>query len=287
MKLKAIHLIILSTIFALLACHFNKSKPPTGQVVARVGNREITLRELQVELAGTAPAKTSAAAKQNERAALKYVIERVILANAARDQGLDKDPSYLILAQRATDTLLAQQLMAKIASNVPAPTNEEAEQFELANPNLFAERKIFHVDQIRMAKASDGGIVSNLEPLKTLDEVAAFLTQNNIPFQRGTNTLDALQQGPVLANKIANLSSQDIFILASNSEIFINHIRDTETRPFTGQSATRYALSVLKSTHTQAAVQRGIANIIAKAHGAVQLNKNYPIAPAAVPRPKP
>src|SRR5262249_52978649 len=64
-------------------------KAPTGQVVATVGSREITRRELQAELAGST-ATTPAAQKAEQQLALRRIIQRVILANAAKEQGLDK-----------------------------------------------------------------------------------------------------------------------------------------------------------------------------------------------------
>jgi EpsD family peptidyl-prolyl cis-trans isomerase len=133
----------------LSGCHFKKVKAPTGQVVATVGNREITVRELHAEVSAV-PAAVASNEKLKEQQALRAIIERTILAAAAKDQGLDKDPQFLLLEQRQSDALLAQRLEAKIAANVPAPTREEAEQFELGNPNMFAERKVFHIDQIRM-----------------------------------------------------------------------------------------------------------------------------------------
>src|SRR5579872_745715 len=84
----------LGALLLLSGCNFGSSsspKTPTGQVVATVGSREITRRELQVELAGST-ATTPAAQKAEQQLALRRIIQRVILANAAKAQGLDKDP---------------------------------------------------------------------------------------------------------------------------------------------------------------------------------------------------
>jgi hypothetical protein len=88
-----------------------------------------------------------------------------------------------------------------------------------------------------------------------------------------------LGQNPALTNKIVALGPQEIFILASQSEIFIDHIRDTETRPFVGESAAQYALNVLRAEHIQAAVQREIATLLAKARGTVRFNKDFQLKP--------
>ena len=224
------------------ACNFGGSKPkaPTGQVVATVGSHEITVRQLHAELNGAAPV-APAAQKEQQRAALNFVIERTILADEARKEGIDKDPDFILLSQRTTDALLAQQLQNKIAAGVPPPTQEEATRFISANPNVFAERKIFEVDQIRLNQPTDRSVLAKLQPLKTLDDVANLLTQNKLPFQRSTSTIDAVGQNPQLINAIVALPPQEVFVFPSGNLITVNQLRSTRTEPFTGDPANKYA----------------------------------------------
>ena len=99
----------LGAMLALSGCHFGTPKCPTGQVVATVGDREITRRELEAEIQGST-ATTPAAQKAERQAALQRIMQRVALANAARDRGIDKDPSFALLRQRAEDALLVAAL---------------------------------------------------------------------------------------------------------------------------------------------------------------------------------
>src|ERR1700722_14623113 len=97
-----------------------RPKPPTGQVVAVVDGHEITVRELQAELAGV-PTSDPRQMKAVEQKALELVVGRTLLADAALKQGLDKTPDFAIQKQRAIDGLLAQTLEANVARAVPAP----------------------------------------------------------------------------------------------------------------------------------------------------------------------
>ncbi len=270
---------MVGAVFALTGCRFGGSKTPTGQVVATVGAREITRRELQAELTGPA-AVTPAAQKAQQQAALQRIIQRVMLANAAKDRGVDKDPSFALFSQRANEAVLAQLLESRMAASVPPPTKEEAQQFQETNPSLFAERKIFDVDQIRLSRPADPKFVAKLEPLKTLDEIANFLTQNHIVFQRGTNVMDAVGQNPKLLNAILALPPHEVFILSSENEIFVNEIQNVHTQPFVGEPATQYAQNALKSQHVQEAVIRQINGIIAKGRTTVHLSKDFEPQPA-------
>lgn len=275
---KARHLLIPVVALAVSACNFNfggsKPKAPTGQVVATVGGHEITVRQLNSELSGAA-AVAPAAQKEQKRAALNFMIERTVLADEARKQGIDKDPDFILLSQRTMDALLAQQLQAKIAATVPAITLDEATRFENANPNIFAERKIFEVDQIRMNQPSDRAILAQLQPLKTLDEVVKLLTDNKIPFQRGTTAIDAVGQNPKLIDAIVALPPQEVFVFPAGNQIMINQVKGARTEPFTGDTANKYAMNVLRLERTQTAVQRQMAAVLAKAKSTIVVSKDY------------
>ena len=119
--MKPYHLFLFITVLAVSACG-QSSKTPTGQVAATVGGHEITVRQLQAELSGV-PAAAPAAQKAQKQGALDLIVQRTILADAARKQGLDKDPNFILLSERANEALLVQRLQAKIASNVPPPSS--------------------------------------------------------------------------------------------------------------------------------------------------------------------
>lgn len=285
---KARHLLIPAVALAVGACNFGGSKPkaPTGQVVATVGGQEITVRQLNAELSGAA-AVAPAAQKEQKRAALNFMIERTVLANEARKQGIDKDPDFILLSQRNEDALLAQQLQAKVAATVPAITLDEATRFESANPNIFAERKIFEVDQIRMNQPSDRSILAKLQPLKTLDEVANLLTENKLPFQRGTTAIDAVGQNPKLIDAIVALPPQEVFVFPAGNQIMINQVKNARTEPFTGDAANKYAMNVLRLERTQTAVQKQMSAILAKAKNTIVVSKDYAPPAKAAPAPAP
>ena len=273
------------SVLALSACDRDVPKAPTGQVVASVGGREITRRELQTEMTGLTAA-TPAIQKEQQKAALQRLVQRAILVNAAKEQGIDKDPAFALLAQRATDAMMVQMLERKVVASVPAPSDEEVAQFIQTNPDMFAQRRLFDVEQIRMPLTSDPKIIKQLEPLKTMDAVAAFLTKQNISFQRGANVMDARGQDPKLLKAIIALPPGEVFILSSRSEIFLNQIRNTRLLPFEGKEATQFALNSLKSQRSREVVARQLRGYLTKAQPGVRMSAEF-TAPPPGAKPKP
>lgn len=270
---------------ALSACDRDAPKAPTGQVVASVGGREITRRELQTEMTGLTAA-TPAIQKEQQKAALQRLVQRAILVNAAKEQGIDKDPSFALMAQRATDAVMVQMLERKAVASVPAPSSEEVTQFMQTNPDMFAQRKLFDVEQIRMPMQADPKFIKQLEPFKAMDDVAAFLAKQNIPFQRGANVMDARGQDPKLLKAIIALPPGEIFILSSRSEIFLNQIRNTRVAPFEGKEAMQFALESLKAQRSREVVARQLRGYITKAEPSVRMSAEF-ITPPAGAKPKP
>jgi EpsD family peptidyl-prolyl cis-trans isomerase len=280
---------------ALGACRFpgvpglsGGGKAPTGQVVATVDGKEITRLDLQAELAGvnTPDAKTRKAAEQQ---ALQMIVVRTILADEARKEQLDKTPDFALQQKRLTDNLLAQTLQNKVAAAVPPPSDEEAQRFIADHPDIFAQRKIFVVDTIRMARPTDPNVIKGLQPLKTLPDVDAYLTANHIEHGRTSGNIDAVGADPRLVDAIVKLPPGEVFLYPANNVLLVNQVRETHVVPFQGDQAQKYALALMKKQRTQEAVSRGLRQTVAAAGKTVRYNDAYkpPAAPAAAPAQKP
>ncbi len=288
MKVRSGAMAIAVGCLGLAACHLpgtGGDKRPTGEVAATVGGKEITVRDLRAEIAGanlTDPKQV----KQAEQQALQQIVVRTLLANAARDQGIDKTPDFAVAKQRAIDSLLAQSLEAKVVAGVPPPTREEAQSFVSSHPDIFAERKIFVVDQIRIPRPSDPKIYAELKPLNTMDDVIALLNREQIKFERGDAHLDAVGADPKLIDAVVKLPPHELFILPAGNLLSINELKDTTVQPFTGDAAVTYALNMLKRQHAQEAVQREFGALISKQAKTVHYNKAYqPASPPAAAKP--
>ena len=109
------------------------------QVVAKAGGREITLSELRLEMARLGLPLTDPAA---ERLALDSLVNRTLLAGAARKQNLHRKPETMARMYAAQDQALADYYLA-LASQPAEPTREEIDEFIAANPSLFGARRIY------------------------------------------------------------------------------------------------------------------------------------------------
>jgi EpsD family peptidyl-prolyl cis-trans isomerase len=268
---------------ALSSCD-QSGKVPTGQVVATVGHHEITMRDVQAEL-GAYKAPDPKSLKAAEATALRNIIGREVLAEEARKERLDKTPDFAIAKQRAIDSLLVESLQKSIASQVPAATTDDAQRFMQDHPDIFAQRKIFTLDQLQMPRPSDANLIKALEPLKTFDQIQALLTSRNIPFKRVDTSLDAVGADPRLVAAIVKLPPAELFVLPSGQIITVNLVKDTKVVPFTGDKAVAFAQQFLTRQNTQQAVQRRVQQLFADQEKTIKYSKDF--APTPTPTPAP
>jgi peptidyl-prolyl cis-trans isomerase C len=271
------------------ACHrpaFLGGKPqaPTGEVVATVDGHEITLRQLQAELQGAQTANP-AQMKALQQRALQAIVIRTLIADEARKQGIDKTPDFALQRDRLTDNLLAQMLQAKTAKAVPEPTPEEIQRFISDHADIFAQRKIYDVEQIRFARPADPAVVRGLGPLNSMDQIAAYLTSKNIQAARGEGRLDVVGLDPNLVDKIGKLPANQPFVLSAGNLLVVNQIKSSQIAPLSGADANKYATALLTRQHGMEAVQREGQTVVAEGMKRVAFNAAYapPSAPKAAP----
>jgi EpsD family peptidyl-prolyl cis-trans isomerase len=243
-------------------------------VVAVVKGQEVTLTDLRAEIADQA-GSTAQAQKAIEQAGLERIIGRKLLAMTAQQRGMDKTPDYAVDKQRGDETILALTLQKRIASQVPPPTRDEAERYVLDHPDMFAQRKFFIVDQLRVKRPPDTERLKQLEPLKTMAQVEAWLDQQHIEYDHAYDVVDTLNTNPQLVDFLMKLPADEVFVIPTGDLLLIDQIVETKVLPVTGDIAVAHATDVLRSQRTLEAVARAENQILAKYANTIRYNDAY------------
>ncbi|MCC6941106.1 MAG: hypothetical protein IT551_05795 [Novosphingobium sp.] len=112
---------------------------PDGQVLAQLDGTEITRRDLAAE-----PQQ----AKISTQMLLERIIDRKLLVQAARDQGLDADPEYLAAFRRSREELLVAALRRKIIRTLRKPNDVELVQLVSNRPWAFDKRELIRLSPV-------------------------------------------------------------------------------------------------------------------------------------------
>jgi len=267
-----------------------KGSQPSGQVVATVDGKEITSSDLNAELGGfTSPDPKVRKAAQS--AALQQIVVRKALAQAAEKQKIDKTPEFAQQSQRERENLLVSTWQNRLVRSVPAPSPEEAQKYIAEHPELYSNRKIMTVDQIRAGRPPDAALVEKLKPLTSLEEIAAVLSAEKIPFQRGTPLLDTMMADDRIVAAIEKLPPGEVFMVPANGGLLINKVRDARVEPASADAALKNATMRLKAQRANDSVKRAFGGAFQQAKASIKYAKGYePPAPPSGPQaaaPKP
>jgi len=199
------------------------SKQPGGQVLAVVNNDEITQQELRAQAAAeNTPATVDFEALAPQL--LDRVIQRNLLADYARDQGLDRGPEYVARRRQMEQMLLASLAIRKLVGTPPQPTAQQAQAYIAANPALFAGRERLTLEQLRFPTPKDMNVVRDAAKLDNLDAIEGKLREKGVAVQRGNAVLDTGAIPGDIARQIAVLPTGEIFDLTADGTTIISRI---------------------------------------------------------------
>ncbi len=258
-------------LMALAAC--GRGDAPKGQVVATVDGKEITTTELQAEIGGMS-GTNAAENKVIQQQALQSIINRRILADAARNQKLEQTPQGVIARHKAVDLALIDLLQAKLRAGVPKPSREEADQFVNDHPAVFAGRKLFIVDQVIAANVPPA-LLKAMEPMTTMEPIVALLDANKIKHYSTVGVVDTISIDPEAAGKLAALKPGEVFLSPGGNILRISKVRDTVDQPVTGDDAINIAIQTIGTQREQAQVSQQIGGLLKAGQSKVQLNKDF------------
>lgn len=223
---------------ALAGCQGGK---PTGQVVAKVNGEEITRRDVEAEIGATHVDQSDMVRVQP--LVVDRIVSRTLLVTEAEREGLAKSPDFLAAERRARDVLLIEMYQNRHAGSEKAPDQTAVSRFIRDNPQMFANRRVLKVDQIRTAVQ---GLDSNaLQPLTTLDQVATYLTAQGRPFERVPGTIDTATLPRDITHKLDTLPPGMPFVAGQNGMAVISAITGVDAVPIPAEQQSVVAIRAM------------------------------------------
>lgn len=235
-------------------------KKASGQTVAVVNNEEITASELNDALTND-QSLAGANAKEARAAELQKLIDRKLLVQQARADGIEKSPEYLNQLRRTTDDLLINMLLSRRLNTTQVPSAEEITRFEAGRPEVFAGRETWTLSQVIYPLPKDQAVNAKLAAAKTLDEIAQVLTSSGIQFTRDTKKIDTAALPHAIYEQIAKLPAGEPFIAPGAGKAVANVITDRAPNPTPADQARPIALQLMKRDQAEQIVQERLKNL--------------------------
>jgi peptidyl-prolyl cis-trans isomerase C len=204
------------------------NKQPGGQVVAVVNNDDVTVQELNAEAQAAQLPAASVNDKQAVAALLQRVIDRNLLADYAKREGLDRGPDFVARKRQMEQALLADLAVRKLTGGSTNPSSAEVSAYIASNPLLFAERQKLALDQIRFPTPPQAEVLKVITAAPTLDGVIAQLDAKGIKYARGAASLDTGGIDAAAVRQILALKPAEAFALSTAGQTFVSVVTGKE-----------------------------------------------------------
>lgn len=241
----------------LSGCGKKSGDHPVGQVIAHVGQDEITQQELENEfrLANVPADKRDDAATKR---ALLEIVTRKAVARQAITAKIDREPTVQLDLLRDKEQLLARTLMQRqLSSQIAGIGQADLDQYILVHPTQFAKRVVFLTDQIEIpTQALTAELGAATKDAKTLAQVDQALNGLKVAFRRSTGALDGASLPPQVLQQLQSTRGDDVFFVRTGSGGVFFKITETQNKPLTGVDASNLARQLIAKEKAEALSQQ-------------------------------
>ncbi|GHD56367.1 EpsD family peptidyl-prolyl cis-trans isomerase [Jeongeupia chitinilytica] len=226
--------VLAAIVLGLAACKDDGEKKSPSQVLARVGDAEITVHQLNF-LLSQQPGPVDAQGKQ---LVLDRLIDQEVLVQKAVALKLDRDPSVVQAIEAAKRQILAQAAAEREIGKPAKPTDAQIEAFALANPLLFAERKRFDFDVFRVSESAlTSPVEAALNSAKSAHDIAAALKSNQIVFDQTVAQKAADELPMTLLPQISAMKVGDVVAVPEAGQVMLLQLKSSVAEPRTASDA--------------------------------------------------
>jgi EpsD family peptidyl-prolyl cis-trans isomerase len=235
-------------------------KKAEGQVVAIVNGEEISAAELNAEMRNV-NLPSGADTKQVRATVLQGIIDRRVIAQQAREDGLDKSPDFLNQQRRTTEDLLIRLFANRQTNTNQLPGEQQIAQFISKNPRMFADREQWNLEQLRFAMPKDPQVLKRLDAAQTLPEVAKTLAEAGVSVTPAKTKLDTAVVPQDIYGRVATMPAGRPFIFPVGGQGIASTIVSREPAPLTGEAARPIAVAAIRRQQSGEAMQRKLKSL--------------------------
>lgn len=184
----------------LVACGDKKDKA-ASQTAAKVNKEEITVHQINFVLQqqrGLKPEQADAAGKQ----VLERLIDQELAVQKADELKLDRDPRVVQQLEAVRREVLARAYAEKVGEAAAKPTPEEIKKYYDENPALFAQRRLYNLQEIQIEAPADQvpALRDKLAGSKNIAEFVEYLKSSGLRFA-GNQAVRSAEQLPLASLK--------------------------------------------------------------------------------------
>jgi EpsD family peptidyl-prolyl cis-trans isomerase len=216
----------------------DKKEGVAGPIAAKVNKDEVTVQQVNLVLQqqrNLRPEQADAASKQ----ILERLIDQQLAVQKADDLKLDRDPRVVQQLEAVRREVLARAYVEKIGEAAAKPTPEEIKKYYDAKPALFADRRIYSIQEIGIEARPDQvqALRDQLAASKNITEFVEYLKANDYRFS-GNQAVRAAEQLPLNSlDAFARMKDGQAAVVPAPNGVQVVVLAGSRSQPVTEEQA--------------------------------------------------
>lgn len=276
-----------ATVVLLVACgDKTASTSKSGQWVAKVDGREITVHQVNAELRNVGSTAAGASADALQQKAVENLVDRQLLVAAAAKAKYDRDPEVMQAIEMAREKIIAQTYLRKKLAGSERASDAEVTEYFNKHPELFTKRKQYEMRQLTVdAAAFTDEVRATVDAAKSLDEVETALAAKSVKFTKGRSTKTSADLPAPMLEKISDLTTGKPFVLRTPGNVSVATLVFVKDVPVSEQDAAPQIQTYLANVRARDTVTGELARL--RKEASVVYQAGYGPAPSDTPESAP
>lgn len=275
----------------LVGCGEKKEKA-ASQTAAKINKDEVTVHQINFVLQqqrNLRPEQADAASRQ----VLERLIDQQLAVQKAEEQKLDRDPRVVQQLEAVRREVIARAYLEKVGEGAAKPTQDEIQKYYNEKPALFAERRIYQIQEIAIEAKPEQvpALRERLGASKNIQEFIEFLRANDFRFG-GNQAVRAAEQLPLNSlDAFARMKDGQAMVVPTPQGIQVVVLAGSRSQPVTVEQARPAIEAFLLNERRRKLVEddikamRAAAKIEYVGKFAEKASEPAAAAPAAAPAP--
>jgi EpsD family peptidyl-prolyl cis-trans isomerase len=214
------------------------AKKAATQVAAKVNSDEITVHQVNAVLART-PNLPPEAAPRAKREILTRLVDQQLAVQQAVKTKLDRSPPVVQALESSRAEILARAYAESIAKAQPKPAAEEVKKYYAEHPELFAQRRIYSLEEIAVRAKEDLGpaLREQVAKAKSMKEIVVWLQAQKVPFQPHVGARTAEQVPMEMLPGLQKMKDGEIQVFVSAGGFSVVRVAASKSEPASEEKA--------------------------------------------------
>jgi EpsD family peptidyl-prolyl cis-trans isomerase len=254
---------LIAAALVLVACDKSGHILASPAVAARVNGVAITFAQVDQAMGRQPVLGVSDHPWPTTAAALDELVDQELILQKAREAQIDRDPEVMQATQSARRAALANAWLRSAIGVVPAPTDQEIDDYLHHHPELASGRRFFNwrLASLQATAAQIADIQQQVASKMNFDEILGYLDANNLRYVKYQRTAASDQLSAESLKQLSAIKPGDTGLFTNDGHPELVQLTSEYAAPIDEGPVRTLVETTLSQERTKDAVEAKIASL--------------------------